>query len=187
MAGTPAYMSPEQARGDTHIDERTDVYSLGATLYEALTGHTPFAGQPHAVLKQIAEDDPISPRRLDETIPKDVETICLKCLEKEPHRRYPSAMALADDLRRFLEDRPIVARPVGRRARLALVPAESRSDPPGRRFDCDSGCRHGGEHRPGDSGYACGGDSPRGQQVPYGPAGPGESPQPGWSGIQARP
>jgi tetratricopeptide (TPR) repeat protein len=114
VAGTPAYMSPEQARGETQIDERADVYSLGATLYEALTGHTPFAGQPHAVLKQIAEDDPISPRRLDETIPKDLETICLKCLEKEPHRRYPSAKALADDLHRFLEDRPIVARPVKR-------------------------------------------------------------------------
>ena len=86
VAGTPAYMSPEQARGDPDLDPRTDVYSLGATLYEGLTGQPPFAGALHAILRRITEEDPIPPRRFDHEIPGDLETICLKAMAKEPAR-----------------------------------------------------------------------------------------------------
>ena len=119
ILGTPAYMSPEQASGGAHaVDRRTDVYSLGVILYEQLTGEWPFRGSARMLLKQVVEDDPPSPLKLDSTIHRDLETICLKCLEKEPDRRYESAAALADELRRFLRHEPILARPVGRTARL---------------------------------------------------------------------
>jgi tetratricopeptide (TPR) repeat protein len=115
VLGTPAYMSPEQAGGEAHrVDGRSDVYSLGVTLYEALTGAVPFRGVPRMVLQQVLNDEPRPPRRLNDTIPRDLETICLKCLQKEPDKRYASAEELADDLRRFEEGRPVRARPIGR-------------------------------------------------------------------------
>jgi tetratricopeptide (TPR) repeat protein len=113
LAGTPTYMSPEQARGDAVVDARTDVYGLGATFYQALTGVTPYRGAPHLVLRQVIEEDPPPPRGLNDRVPRDLETICLKAMAKEPARRYPSAAALATDLRHWLKGEPIQARPVG--------------------------------------------------------------------------
>ena len=112
VAGTPTYMSPEQAQGLEPLDARSDIYSLGMTLYEALTGDVPFRGAVHLVLRQVIQEEPRPPRRLNDKIPRDLETICLKCLAKEPAKRYASAAALAADLRSFLAGRPIQARPV---------------------------------------------------------------------------
>src|SRR5262249_22814432 len=103
LLGTPAYMPPEQASGNLRaVDEPSDGYSLGVTLYQLLTGSLPFQGTGSAVLSRIAEDDPLPPRRLEGTIPANLETVCLKAMAKESERRYPSARALADDLRRWL-------------------------------------------------------------------------------------
>jgi hypothetical protein len=111
VLGTPAYLSPEQASGAT-LDARADVYSLGATLYEALTGEPPFAGDTvYTVLARIQRDEPRPPRLADPRVPRDLETIALKCIEKDPARRYASAKELADDLDRYLENQPISARP----------------------------------------------------------------------------
>jgi tetratricopeptide (TPR) repeat protein/tRNA A-37 threonylcarbamoyl transferase component Bud32 len=115
VLGTPNYMSPEQARGQPDaIGLHTDVYALGAVLYECLAGVPPFRGLSIAeTLLRVQACDPVPPTRLQPGIPRDLETICLKCLEKEPRRRYPSAGALAEDLGRFRAGQPIRARPVG--------------------------------------------------------------------------
>ena len=114
ILGSPAYMSPEQAAGGTkNVTATNDVYALGAVLYHLLTGRPPFQGDsPQAVLRQVSDDEPVPPRRILPTIPRDLETISLKCMEKNPARRYGSAAALAQDLQHFLHGEPILARPV---------------------------------------------------------------------------
>jgi tetratricopeptide (TPR) repeat protein len=119
IRGTPAYLSPEQAHGEGgQVDIRSDIYSLGVVLYELLTGEVPFRGSLRMVLMQVLEEDPRPPRRSDESIPRDLETICLKAMAKEPAQRYATAAALAADLRRFLDGHPVQARPLSRTGRL---------------------------------------------------------------------
>jgi len=120
VLGSPSYMAPEQAEGHSKkVGSAIDIYALGAVLYQVLTGRPPFLGETQIeTLKLVVSTEPVPPRRQRPGVPRDLETICLKCLEKEPGRRYQSAAALAGDLRRFVEGRPIAARPVSAIGRL---------------------------------------------------------------------
>lgn len=119
ILGTPFYMAPEQAADSRAVGAAADVYSLGAILYQMLTGNPPASGEtPMEVLRRAAQQAPRRPRQTNHHVPRDLETICLKCLEKEPASRYPSAIALAEDLERFCAGRTIQARPAGLTTRM---------------------------------------------------------------------
>ncbi len=128
VAGTPHYMSPEQARGARDLDGRTDVFALGVVLYELLTRQLPFDGAtPHLVLRAIETKEPLAPRRVDARVPRDLETICLKALEKDVQLRYPTCTALAEDLARFRSLQPIAARPPGTVTRIVKLVRRHRT------------------------------------------------------------
>jgi hypothetical protein len=120
IVGTPAYMSPEQASGGTHwVDRRTDIYSLGVVLFEVLTGELPFRGNAQMQIRERLSADPPDPCRLNQRAARDLSTICLKCLEREPNRRYGTAREVAEELHRYLRGEPIAARPISPLGRLA--------------------------------------------------------------------
>jgi len=118
LLGTPAYMAPETVTGDGIATTASDIYSLGVVLYQLLTGSVPFRAELRLLIRHILEDEPRPPRQLNPNIPRDLETVCLKAMAKEPARRYPNATAFADDLRNVLAGRPVTARPVGTIGRL---------------------------------------------------------------------
>jgi serine/threonine-protein kinase len=128
VMGTVVYMSPEQARGETEtMDRRADVYSLGASLYELLTGVPPHGtAEGMEALRKIIYEEPVAPRRRNPEVPRDLETIALKCLEKDPGRRYETARALGDELQRWLEGEPIRARPISTRERVERFARRNR-------------------------------------------------------------
>ena len=120
--GTPAYMAPEQVEGEAdRVEPRTDVYALGVILFQLLTGELPFRGGVEGVLQQILQHDPTAPRLLRRDVPVDLETLCLKCLEKVPHKRIASAELLAIELRRFVRHEPIQSRPLGMLGRVTKL------------------------------------------------------------------
>ena len=127
VLGTPAYMSPEQAAGEGHwTDRRTDIYSLGVILFRMLTGELPFRGNAQMQIHQRLTEDPPDPRQLNRHLPRDLCTICLKCLERDPNRRFATAKELADEFGRFMRREPILSRPISRVERgVALGEAES--------------------------------------------------------------
>src|SRR5690606_5696966 len=120
LVGTPIYMSPEQVRGErAHVDRRTDIYSLGVTFYEMLTGRTPYeAESTQEILQKIESHEPRAVRRRKPGVPKDLETICHKAIEKDPNKRYQTGIEFALDLERFLNGEPIQAKRIGVGSRL---------------------------------------------------------------------
>ena len=120
LCGTPEYMSPEQSTSSSEPSEAADIYNFGISLYECLTESPPFRGRPLQVLEQHRQTEPIRPSRLNPATPRDLETICLKAISKTPARRYASASAMADDLQRFLDGRPIFARETTRLERFRM-------------------------------------------------------------------
>ena len=120
ILGTPSYMSPEQASGQSHwVDRRTDIYSLGVMIFKLLTDELPFRGNIQQQIQQRLSEDAPNPRNLNRHIPRDAATICRKCLERDPNKRYQSAHAIADEFRRFLRGEPIHARPISTASRIA--------------------------------------------------------------------
>ena len=114
ILGTPAYMSPEQARGEaSRVDGRSDIYSLGVIIFQLLTGELPFRGSMRMLLQKVINDDPPGPRTFESRVPRDLDTICLRCMEKDPSRRYATASSLVADLRRFMAGEPVAARRIG--------------------------------------------------------------------------
>ncbi len=127
LSGTPEYMSPEQSAGSSELGPSSDIYSLGITLYQCLTGVTPFQGRPIQVLQQHRETEPLPVRSLRHGCPQDLDTICMKAISKSPADRYASASAMSADLERFLGNRPVLARPVSATRKLQLWAQRNRA------------------------------------------------------------